>query len=161
MSFLRKCNLAAAIAALLPVLLSGCATAPATSASADTEKMAAVAAAAATAVVNAPKSGPTGAAPATSLPATAAAAAAAAAVTAGQPRPFAEVIKEAKDTPGLFPVWQKDDKVWFEVAPDQFDKPFLFTANLSRGVGEQGVYGGMMLFNQIVLLKRIRHKEAL
>ena len=160
MSFPRKCVLAAAIATFLLPLLSGCATAPAASASSDTEKMAAVAAAAATAVVNAPKPGPN-AAPGTLSPATAAAAAAAAAVQAGQPRPFAEVIKEAKDTPGLFPVWQKDEKVWIEIAPDQFDKPFLFTANLSRGVGEQGVYGGMMLFNQIVVFKRIGNNVQL
>jgi hypothetical protein len=74
---------------------------------------------------------------------------------AGQPKPFADVIKEAKETPGLFPVWQKDEKVWIEIAPEQFGTPFLFTANLSRGVGEHGIYGGMMLLDQIVELKRI------
>ena len=74
---------------------------------------------------------------------------------AGQPRPFADVIKDAKETPGLFPVWQKDEKVWIEIAPEQFGVPYLFTANLSRGVGEQGVYGGMMLVDQIVVFKRI------
>ena len=52
-------------------------------------------------------------------------------------------------------LWQKDEKVWIEIAPDQFGVPFLFTANLSRGVGEQGVYGGMMLVDQIVEWKRI------
>src|SRR6266496_763896 len=90
-----------------------------------------------------------------SAPAAAAAAAAAAAVVQGQPRPFADVIKDAKETPGLLGLWQKDDRVWIEIAPDQFGKPFLFTANLSRGVGEQGVYGGMMLADQIVEFKRI------
>jgi hypothetical protein len=79
----------------------------------------------------------------------------AAAAAAGQPRPFADVIKDAKETPGLFPVWQKDEKVWIEIAPEQFGVAYLFTANLSRGVGEQGVYGGMMLTDQIVVFKRI------
>ena len=73
----------------------------------------------------------------------------------GQPRPFAEVIKDAKETQGLFRIWQKDEKVWIEIAPDQFGVPYLFTVNLSRGVGEQGVYGGMMLADQIVEWKRI------
>ncbi len=77
------------------------------------------------------------------------------AAPAGQPRPFADVIKDAKETPGLFPVWQKDEKVWIEIAPEQFGVPYLFTANLSRGVGEQGVFGGMMLIDQIVVFKRI------
>ena len=35
-------------------------------------------------------------------------------------------IKDANETPGLFRVWQKDDKVWIEIAPEQFDLPFLF-----------------------------------
>jgi hypothetical protein len=78
-----------------------------------------------------------------------------AAAPAAQPRPFADVIKDAKETPGLFHVWQKDEKVWIEIAPEQFGVPYLFTANLSRGVGEQGVYGGMMLMDQIVVFKRI------
>lgn len=87
--------------------------------------------------------------------------AAAAPPAAGQPRPFAEIIKDAKETPGLFQVWQKDEKVWIEIAPEQFGVPYLFTANLSRGVGEQGVYGGMMLIDQIVVFKRIGNSVQL
>ncbi|MDQ2962853.1 MAG: zinc-dependent metalloprotease, partial [Pseudomonadota bacterium] len=70
-------------------------------------------------------------------------------------KPFADVVKDAHESPGLFRVWQKEDKVWIEFAPEQFGVPYLFTANLSRGVGEQGVYGGMMLLDQIVEFKRI------
>ncbi|MET0681950.1 MAG: DUF5117 domain-containing protein, partial [Casimicrobiaceae bacterium] len=88
-------------------------------------------------------------------PATVAQAAGAAAAAAAGPKPFAEVIKDAKEMPGLFRAWQKDEKVWIEVAPDQFGVPYLFTSNLSRGVGEQGIYGGMMLGDQIVEWKRI------
>ncbi len=62
----------------------------------------------------------------------------------GQPRAFADVVKDAKETAGLFRVWQKDDKVWLEIGPDQFDVPFHFQMNHARGVGEQRVYGGMM-----------------
>ena len=82
-------------------------------------------------------------------------AAGAAAAAATGLKPFAEVIKDAKETVGLFRTWQKDEKVWIEIAPDQFGTPFQFTSNLSRGVGEQGVYGGMMLGDQIVEWKRI------
>ena len=82
-------------------------------------------------------------------------AAGAAAAAATGLKPFAEVIKDAKDTVGLFRTWQKDEKVWIEIAPDQFGTPFQFTSNLSRGVGEQGVYGGMMLGDQLVEWKRI------
>ena len=39
--------------------------------------------------------------------------------------------------PGLFrTLARKDDKVWIEIKPDQFDTPFFFSVNLSRGIGE-------------------------
>ncbi len=88
-------------------------------------------------------------------PASVAQAAGAAAAAAASLKPFAEVIKDAKETPGLFRTWQKDEKVWIEIAPDQFRVPYLFTSNLSRGIGEKSVYGGMMLGDQIVEWKRI------
>jgi hypothetical protein len=50
----------------------------------------------------------------------------------GQPRPFAEVIKDAKETAGLFRLWQKDDKVWLEISPEQFDRPYFFSVNLKK-----------------------------
>jgi hypothetical protein len=131
----------------LALALSGCASVPA----------AEPAAAPATAAASAPAATPP-AAPRSSTAGSgpgAAAGAAAAAAAPGQPRPFADVIKDAKETPGLFRMWQKDEKVWIEIAPEQFGVPYLFTANLSRGVGEQGVYGGMMLVDQIVEWKKI------
>jgi len=146
------------------VLLGGCASVPgaqdASSAGAsaqpstDTAKVAAAVAAGVTAG-NAASARPG------ASPASVAQAAGAAAAAATGPKPFLEVIKEAKDYPGLFPIWQKDEKVWIEIAPEQFGVPYLFTSNLSRGVGEQGVYGGMMLGNQIVEFKRIGNNVQL
>ncbi len=126
---------------------SAAATAPG---SADSAKIAAAVAAGVTAG-NAAEAKPG------ATPASVAQAAGAAAAAATGPKPFADVVKDAKETKGLFTLWQKDEKVWIEIAPEQFGKPFLFTANLSRGVGEQRVYGGMMLpgTNNIVEFKRI------
>jgi hypothetical protein len=139
--FFRRASSAAltALAFAATVLaLSGCTTVPPAAAGAGT---------------------PGGAAATPSRPgnagATAGSAAAAGAAAPGQPRPFADVIKDAKETAGLFRLWQKDEKVWLEIAPEQFGVQYLFTANLSRGVGEQNIYGGMMLAEQIVEFKRI------
>ncbi len=63
---------------------------------------------------------------------------------ANAPRPFAEVIKDAKQVAGFLPLWQKDDRTWIEIAPEQFDKPFFFSINMSRGIGERGLFGGLM-----------------
>ena len=66
--------------------------------------------------------------------------AAAAAPAQGQPRPFRDVIKDAKELPGLFPIWTKDEKVWIEVKPDQFDTPWYLQINRSRGMGEGFIF---------------------
>src|SRR5262249_12357938 len=133
------------------IALGACATMdPKAPAAASAPAASAPAAASSTSAVPAANAAAPGGAGAANAPAASAAAAA-----PGQPKPFAEVIKDAKESPGLFPLWQKDEKVWIEIAPEQFGVPFLFTSNLSRGVGEQLVYGGMMLSTQIVEWKRI------
>ncbi len=59
-------------------------------------------------------------------------------------RPFAEVVRDANRHPGLFPLWQRDDKVWIEIAPEQFDSPYFFSTNLDQGLGESHFYAGSM-----------------
>ncbi|HEU4621515.1 MAG TPA: zinc-dependent metalloprotease, partial [Burkholderiaceae bacterium] len=68
----------------------------------------------------------------------------AAAVPSGPLRPFAEIVKDAKVLPGYFNVWQKDEKVWLEIDPDQLNEPFFMTVNLSRGLGERMLFAGLM-----------------
>jgi hypothetical protein len=68
---------------------------------------------------------------------------ASAAGPAGSFRPFAEVIKDAKQTAGLFPIWQKDDKTWIEIPADLLDKPFFLSISLNRGIGERWLIGGL------------------
>ncbi len=70
-------------------------------------------------------------------PSAAPAATGAAPAQAGQPRPFAEVVRDAKESPGLFRLWQKDDKIWLEITPEQFGVAYFFTSNLNRGIGEK------------------------
>jgi hypothetical protein len=154
-SLLRNSRLSATVVlALAGLVLGGCAAVTATPGAAtsgpetDTARVAAAVAAGVTA-------GTAASARPGASPASVAQAAGAAAAAATGPKPFADVIKDAKELAGLFPVWQKDDKVWIEVAPEQFGTPYLFTANLSRGVGQKLVYGGMMLTDQIVELRRI------
>ncbi|HSQ10891.1 MAG TPA: zinc-dependent metalloprotease [Burkholderiaceae bacterium] len=61
----------------------------------------------------------------------------------GAPRPFAEVIKDAKPINGLFTVWQKDDKTWIEIPPELMDQPFFLSIGLTRGLGERWLIGGL------------------
>jgi hypothetical protein len=104
-----------------------------------------------------------GAAPPPSAPTVAAAAAAAqaAAAAAQSQKPFADVIKDAKEHPGLFPLWTKDDKVWIELKPEQLDRPYFFSVNLSRGLGEKFIFGGLMGRSHIVEFHRVGNNVQL
>lgn len=80
-------------------------------------------------------------APGASVPASTAPAAPA----SGAPPAFATVVKDARRLDGLLPLWQKDDKVWFELRPEDFNKPLFLSPKLSQGIGEQSLFGGAML----------------
>ncbi|MFN0186394.1 MAG: zinc-dependent metalloprotease, partial [Aquabacterium sp.] len=65
----------------------------------------------------------------------------------GSPPPFDTVVKDAKKIDGLFTLWQKDDKTWIELKPEDFGRPLLMAPKLSRGIGENGFFGGTMIGN--------------
>jgi hypothetical protein len=62
----------------------------------------------------------------------------------GALRSFADVSKDYKELPGMLPLWQKDDKVLIELAPDQFDRLYFFSTSLDQGLGENGLLAGSM-----------------
>ncbi len=64
----------------------------------------------------------------------------------GGPPPFGVVVKDARRIDGPLTAWQKDDKVWLELAPDQLGKPFLFTPKVRNGIAEGLLLGGLMLY---------------
>jgi hypothetical protein len=74
---------------------------------------------------------------------------------AAAPKPFAEVIKGAKTIPGYFTLHQKDEKLWIEIRPEQFDKLFFFSYNIPQSVGERGLYGSQMGSSALVSFHRI------
>ena len=129
----RHSSLLSVVAALGALGLAGCATTAAAPMNA--------APAAASASAPAAAARPLGAA--ASAPASAAATAAPPAP--GQPPAFATVIKDAKESKGLIALWQKEEKVWLELKPEDFNKPFFLSPKISQGIGEAGLYGGTMI----------------
>ncbi len=116
-----------------------------------------------------PAPAPKGPAAPPAAPAAPAAPPAAAAVPPGQPKPYKDVLKDAKAIPGYFTLHQKDEKVWIEIRPEQLDKPFFFAANVPRSLGERGLYGSQMAGpwlapggdNQVVVWKKIGNQVQL
>ena len=94
-------------------------------------------------------------------PAAAASAPARPAVDPTAPKPFAEVIKGAKEQPGLFPIWRKDEKTWLEIPKEAFNKPFLFTINVANAVGERGLYASQMLGDEMAEWRRVGNQIQL
>ncbi len=63
---------------------------------------------------------------------------------APSPRSFEAIVKDAKVLPGFFTLYQKDDRVYLELTPEQLDKPFYLSINRNRGLGENFIYPFMM-----------------
>jgi hypothetical protein len=134
-------------ATLFSAALCGCAqwpttTAPPSSATAAASAVPAKAAAASAAASAAP----------------AARAASAATPSPGGLRPFAEVIKDAKQIDGLFTLWQKDEKVWLELKPADFNQPFFLSPKYKTGIGEARFFGGLMAGEVVVEFRRIHNQ---
>ena len=78
------------------------------------------------------------------------------------------VIKDAKQIDGPLTAWQKDDKVWLELAPEDFGKPFFLSPKLNTGIGEAFVLGGLMAYpvngaggQQVVEFRRVHNQVRL
>ncbi|MBX3642796.1 MAG: zinc-dependent metalloprotease [Rubrivivax sp.] len=141
-------------------LLAGCASPPAASPRAAAPAVApaalsnaqlpppapAVAPAAGRSPTAAPGSAPVPAPAVASAPIPAPAAAPVAAVPPSALPPFALVVKDARQIDGPITAWQKDDKLWLELAPEHFDRPFMLSPKLSSGIGEAFILGGLMAY---------------
>ena len=59
-------------------------------------------------------------------------------------KPFKDVVKDAKEIPGYFTLYEKEEKVWIELKPEQLNTPFYLSINRTRGLGENFVYPFMV-----------------
>ncbi len=76
-------------------------------------------------------------------------------------RPFADVIKDTKKLDGVFTLYQKDDKVWMELAPGDFNAPFILSPKLKTGIGEGRLVGGIMAEEVVVEFRRVHNTVQL
>ncbi len=86
----------------------------------------------------------------------------------GSPPPFATVVRDAARIEGPITLWQKDDRVWIELAPEQFGVPYLLSPKLKTGIGEAFLFGGLMAYpvsgaggQQVVEFVRIHNQVRL
>ena len=79
----------------------------------------------------------------------------------GALRPMKDILKDAKSKPGFFTLHQKDDKVWIEILPSQLGKPFFFSYNVPRSIGERGLYGSQMGGSKLVEFQKVGNQVQL
>ncbi len=136
------------------LLISACATptgsAPAGASASATPAAASTAAATPPVAASAPAGAASGAATAARPPADPTA-----------PKPFAEVIKDAKRLDGYFALWRKDEKVWLEIPTSALNKPLMLSVNIANSVGERGLYASQMGPGAMVEWKRIGNQVQL
>lgn len=105
---------------------------------------------------------PTAQAGAAAAPPVAAGGASAPAPAPGAPPAFATVVKDAKASEGLFTLWRKDDKLWLELKPEDLNRPYFFSPKLATGLGEAGLFGGLMASSpRIVEFRRLNNQVQL
>ena len=80
------------------------------------------------------------------------------AASSGPLRPFAEIVKDARRIDGALVLWQKDDRVWIELAPEDLDRPFILSPKLKTGIGERMFYGGLMKGSGVVEFRRVHNQ---
>jgi hypothetical protein len=78
-----------------------------------------------------------------------------AALPVAAPRPFVDIVRGALHVPGFLSLYQKEEKVWIELRPDQFDRPLFMSVNMPNGIGERGIYGSQMGASQVVVFHRV------
>ncbi|MBC8057959.1 MAG: zinc-dependent metalloprotease, partial [Rhizobiales bacterium] len=79
----------------------------------------------------------------------------------GSPPAFATVIRDAKKIDGLFTLYQRDEKVWIELKPGDFDKPFFLSPKIATGLGEGFVFGGLMKDAHVIEFRRVHNQVQL
>ncbi len=62
---------------------------------------------------------------------------------------WSKTLKKAKAHEGMFKVWTKQEKVWFELTEDQLDVPYQSIAHFSQGIGANMMFGGLRLDNMM------------
>ncbi len=62
----------------------------------------------------------------------------------GAPASFESLTRGATRSPGLLPIWRKQDKVWVEIPAKLIGQPLFLSPKIASGIGEGGLLGGLM-----------------
>jgi len=73
---------------------------------------------------------------------------------AAEPESYTAFLRHAHIDEGLIGLIHKDDSIYFDLAPSDFDKTFIFAPSLASGLGA-GTYAGRLYDPMLVQFKRV------
>ena len=68
---------------------------------------------------------------------------------------FAVLLKNYKHIPGLIPLYEKDNQLMAEIAPNHLNRDFIVVVSIARGIGEGSLLGGMNWGESIWQIRKI------
>ncbi|MBV8601762.1 MAG: zinc-dependent metalloprotease [Candidatus Eremiobacteraeota bacterium] len=70
------------------------------------------------------------------------------------PQSYAQFLRNAEIQPGLIDLVRKDDDLYFDLGPEQFEKTYILAPSLASGLGA-GTYAGRLYDPILVQFKRV------
>lgn len=77
------------------------------------------------------------------------------------PTPPADPTQGAEEIPGFLKVLKKGDKAYLSLSPDRFNKPFFFSVNTVKSLGEGDLVGSEMGRSQLAEFRRLGNQIQL
>ena len=71
---------------------------------------------------------------------------------------FALVIRDTQKIEGLFTLYRRDERVWLELKPEDFGKPFFLAPKVTTGIGEAWLFGGLYEDARLIEFRRIHNQ---
>ena len=71
---------------------------------------------------------------------------------------FAAAIRDAQKTEGLFTTHRREERVWLELKPEDFGKPFFLAPKVTTGIGEAWLFGGLFEDARLIEFRRIQNQ---
>jgi hypothetical protein len=69
-------------------------------------------------------------------------------------KPIADVVKDAEKREGFLTLYRSKDKLWLEIPETTFDKPFMMSVSIAKGIAQGDLVAGMTWTESIFYWKK-------
>lgn len=73
-------------------------------------------------------------------------------------QPIADVVKDAEKSDGFLTLYRSKDKLWMEISESNFEKPFMMSVSIAKGIAQGDLVAGMTWTESIFYWKKADNK---